>query len=287
MKKILSFLVVSLLCATSVNAQTDQSGESPFQGVDGIAKKEHIAEKKYIPYTYVREADVLWSKTIWRIIDLREKINHPLYYPTRLIDGRMSLGMVIYDAIANGDLRVYSSNTDNEFTLLLDKSEVDRTLGAGTDTTEMEDPETGELRTIVMSNEFSSDVIKKYLLKEVWYFDKKHTRMDVRIIGICPIVEMMNAEGNRLDQKLTFWVYFPELRPFLVSHEVYNTKNDAQRESFDDLFAQRQFGSYIYKESNVYNNRTISDYTQGMESTMEAERIRQELFIKEHDMWEF
>ncbi len=287
MKKILSFLLVSIVSITTIAAQEDGQEEPKFQGVDGIAQKDHIATKAYIPYTYVREADVFWSKTIWRIIDLREKINHPLYYPTTEMDGRKSLGGVIYDAIKNGDLRVYAAGRDDEFVEMLDSEEVDSKLGAGSDTTEVEDAETGELKTVVLTNEARVENIKQYLLKEVWYFDKKHSRMDVRIIGICPILEMENADGTRIDRTLCFWVYFPELRPFLVKSEVYNTKNDAQRESFDDVFAKRQFGSYIYKESNVYNNRNISSYTQGMESTMEAERIRQELFLKEHDMWEY
>ena len=39
----------------------------------------------------VREADIFWSRKIWRVIDLREKMNLPLYYPTVEIDGRKNL----------------------------------------------------------------------------------------------------------------------------------------------------------------------------------------------------
>ena len=111
--------------------------------------------------------------------------------------------------------------------------------------------------------------------------------MDVRIIGICPIRESMSDDGSRVDQKLLFWVYFPQARPFLARNEVFNLKNDAIRYSFDDIFNKRYFGSYIFRESNVYNNRAIMGYAAGMETTLEAERIKNELFVKEHDMWEF
>jgi hypothetical protein len=50
--------------------------------LDGIYVKEHHPAKRVIPYTPLREADVMWLKRVWRVIDLREKINHPLYYPT-------------------------------------------------------------------------------------------------------------------------------------------------------------------------------------------------------------
>lgn len=54
----------------------------PTDGVvDGVYISEHIPTKRLIPYEYVREADVVWSKRVWQYIDLREKINHPLYFP--------------------------------------------------------------------------------------------------------------------------------------------------------------------------------------------------------------
>src|SRR5665213_1798532 len=43
--------------------------------------------RKPIHYSYVREADVMWSKRIWRTIDLREKLNFPIYYPESSHDG--------------------------------------------------------------------------------------------------------------------------------------------------------------------------------------------------------
>ena len=57
--------------------------------------KENTPTRRVIPYTHVREQDVMWHRRIWREIDLREKINHPLYYPTTKIDDRKSLFDVI------------------------------------------------------------------------------------------------------------------------------------------------------------------------------------------------
>ncbi len=66
------------------------------QGVlDGVYVKEHIPTKKVISYTYLREADVMWEKRVWRIIDLREKINQPLFYPLVPLSDRWSLWDVL------------------------------------------------------------------------------------------------------------------------------------------------------------------------------------------------
>jgi hypothetical protein len=63
--------------------------------------------------------------------------------------------------------------------------------------------------------------------------------------------------------------------------------NDAQRVSFDDLFNQRRFSSWIYKISNVHDNRRVGDYASGMDAMFEAERLKYELFEFEHDLWEY
>jgi len=47
-----------------------------------VYEKEHIPKKDPLPYPFVREGDVMWEKVVWRIINLREKLNHPLYFPT-------------------------------------------------------------------------------------------------------------------------------------------------------------------------------------------------------------
>lgn len=90
--------------------------------VDGVYIKEHIPTKKLIPYEYVREADVIWSKRAWEYIDLREKINHTMYFPLDEITAngtwikhaeRWSLWTIIRNHVFNGDLRLFSPYSDN------------------------------------------------------------------------------------------------------------------------------------------------------------------------------
>jgi gliding motility associated protien GldN len=89
----------------------------PTEGIiDGVYIQEHIPTKRMIPYASVREADAMWSRRVWEYIDLREKINHPLYYPLDEITpyawvrnaSRWSLWTVIRQHVLNGDLRVFS-----------------------------------------------------------------------------------------------------------------------------------------------------------------------------------
>ena len=68
--------------------------------------------------------------------------------------------------------------------------------------------------------------------------------------------------------------------------ECYNYENDAQRRTFEEIFQKRYFSSYIVKETNVFD-RSISDYAQGIDALLESERIKDELFTIEHDLWHY
>ena len=67
---ILSIFFVS----NSLLAQLPGSGISLESNVlDGVYIQEHIPTKRVVSYIHLREADVMWSKRIWRVLDLKEK----------------------------------------------------------------------------------------------------------------------------------------------------------------------------------------------------------------------
>ena len=70
---------------------------------DGITPDppKHYHHNMVFPYPFLRESDMLWSTRHWERIDLREKINHHLYYPVVPIPDRKSLYDVLVDGILN------------------------------------------------------------------------------------------------------------------------------------------------------------------------------------------
>ncbi|MCW3806775.1 gliding motility protein GldN [Plebeiibacterium marinum] len=282
MKKLFFLLILTVLLAAgnkSVEAQNV---------LDGIYPKEHVLNRKPIPYTHVREADVMWAKKVWRIIDLREKINLPLYYPVTTMDGRLSLIQLLMQGIQYEGLTAYDTKHEDEFKVPMSVDQVMQEMGATADTVEIMQ-EDGTYAPQIIAGELRPEEVKQFLLKEVWFFDRNYSRLDVRIIGICPIREYTKSSGgeDQIARKQAFWIYFPEAREVLARNEVFNPHNDAQRRTFDDIFMKRYFGSYIVRESNVYNNRRIDQYAVGMEAMLESDRIKTEIFDFEHDLWEF
>ncbi len=253
--------------------------------------------RKPVPYRYTREADIMWSKTIWRIIDLREKINLPLYYPTTKMDNRYSLMDLLLYGIKKEGITVYNPDEQEEFSTPMTWQDIEDKFGVRNDTIYVEDPETGESVMKIIKTEMVTSEVKKIMLKELWYFDKQSSRLEVRILGICPIREYEKtdtfSENEETDEepeivmKKVFWVDFPSVRFLLASHFVFNPFNDSERLSFDNLFFKRRFSSYVYKESNVYDNRTIGEYKTGMDALLESNKIQDDIFMFEHDLWEY
>ncbi len=282
-------IFLTIICASVIMA-----GNIFSQAVGGrveVYEKTHIPKKEPVPYKFTREADVYWSKTIWRIIDLKEKMNLPLYYPTQNIS-RPNLIKLITESIKNEGTKVYDPQSKIEFTVETSRDEVDRSLGATKDSTVVD----GVMK--YTQNDPKYNEVTKLMIKELWFFNKQYSSIDVRIIGLCPIRVYSKDNANatadtsasateNLQQNPLFWVYYPDVRRILSQNSAYNVRNDAQTISYDDLFTQRRFSSYIIKESNVYNDRAITDYQNGMDVLYESEKIKESIFNWEHDLWEY
>ncbi|MDP4184372.1 MAG: gliding motility protein GldN [Bacteroidota bacterium] len=266
------------------------------QQLDQLFKREDSQNRKPVSLPAVREADMIWSKTVWRIIDLREKMNQPLYYPETEVDGRINLINLLMKGIKDGTLTAYDASGDEEFKTQITYDQVKKIFGAKKVTKKVRNFDTGEMEDRVVESEMRSDEVKQFWLKEIWYFDKQLSSLQVRILGICPIREYTkdtNEQTTEADAQQEVlrtpvcWISYPAARQLLVNNEVFNPRNDAQRLSYDDLFIQRNFQSYIVKESNTYNNRPITAYLSSEEAMYESKRIEDEIFNFEQDLWEY
>lgn len=332
MKQSLTFLAVVLSGTTIAQCTKIISGPiNVYNGIrDGVYIGEHVPTKRMIPYEFVREADVVWSKRVWRTIDLREKINHPIYLPFDSYDpnsnwilnsSRWSLWSILKYHVLTGDLTMFSPENPYDFTMRdgdqfkypivaesgknycndsTYRQKVFQYLGKlGPQPTNPYPTWDGDDSTIVLPNgtvEFvypprdtiwtlSKDIVQ-YRIKEDWYFDKELSVMNVRILGIAPVIYQKDQNGEILGLQEVFWLYFPHCRYVLNNFYVYNEHNDAQWMSFDDLFWKRRFSSTVYKESNVFE-RSIDSYRTGVDALLESEKITEEIRTFEHDVWNF
>ena len=370
MKNIIKTLFILLIPFMSFS-QTDTilnptDDKTPEYILNGAFSKDHNQNKEEaFDYPEINEKDIVWSRTIWRTIDLRQKMNHHFYFPaisnrTMLNKDKMSLIDVVmetlitqaeYESIdpanegkcvncqgtgytgdqsvfGNGGSTVcpYSEGTGNKKRLevfsvpdnpvpgnefkngpmsieeILQLEYVDeggriplKNVYGQDSTISIWDATIGDSIQETVYQEsarstFDRTLVDEWRIKEEWYFDKKRSVMEVRIVGLCPVyqdITEIDSVTSRVDRKEMFWIYYPDFRDVLLNTRVTNyTKNNAQERSFLEIFEKRMFVSTIYMESNIMN-REIQDYMIGLDALLESERIKEEIFNIEHDMWEY
>ena len=145
--------------------KTEASEPEEEGPIDDIVEKRIIEERRVLPYQPLREADIFWEKRIWRVIDIREKMNLPFAYPEK------PFFTILMDAAVNNDITVYSTE-DDKFTSKLQPDEV-ASMGATVDTVITFDPETYEEQIQIVRNELNPEDVKRFRIKEVWFFDEE------------------------------------------------------------------------------------------------------------------
>jgi len=287
--KMWKLLLVAVLFLPLVNlmAQPARGTQLVSETPDRHYKRAHIDDLKPIAYPYLREADIFWEKRVWRVVDLREKINQPLYFPDQPQGRWRSMMQVLWDAVLGGEVTAYeySFATDNfEELIPLTANQIEQNLNI-TRTVTRDDPNNpGQQITEAVAIPFKPEDVIRFIIKEDWIFDKQRSELQVRILGICPVMPSYNESGDQTGFEPLFWLYYPEIRPLLARFEIFNRRNSSNRLSFDEFFVMRKFASYIIKEDNVYN-REISDYARGIDALLEADRIRESIRSFESELW--
>lgn len=285
------------------------------QVLDGAFARQTTARRSVVPLPELREENAMLSKKVLRVLELREKQNHPLYFPiTRMTfpgelqpqRSRVNLLYLVYNIGVLGE--TYDKATgnvmedtaeyyDNRYPVYklspsditswwkepLEKDDPTRSeLLAYFEEINETDPFTGEMySTTIPAQLQDTREMDQLWIWEEWVFDKERSVMDVRIIAMSPDGW---HDGKRI---WPFWIPYRDYRPLFATHETFNSHNEAEHRTFDDIFLKRKFTSYIVAETNNYDNRLISDYLLGIDAIREGERIQQEIAKFEHDLWEF
>lgn len=286
MKNIKHLLALTILMVITIGLKSQQSVFQPGDYRDGIYDKENSTNRRFIPYTHLREADVAWERRVWRKIDMREKQNQQLYYPVEPVVSRISLMQLISKYILAGQIIAFS---DEEFLQPIELSIIRDKMVIREDSAEVEEYDAQGNAFFVkkpgaVDSTWTFEFFSSLGLKEDWFFDKQKSVLEVRILAM--EFNVINPKKTDLGEFPLFYTYFPACRPFFAKHEVYNSKNDAERRTFEDIFWKRQFSSVATKETNVFD-RSIERYSKGIDALLESDRIKNDIFKWEHNLWHF
>jgi gliding motility associated protien GldN len=175
-----------LLGTISLVAQQDVLNAKTPQEMRALEIASTQSKVKPMSYGYVDQRDILWSKTVWEVIDLDERINFPLYYPVDTVSldiTRRSLYDVLVKNIKNGTIKeVY---VDSYFTEKRAFEDLKATLQK-VDTTDMgfQALNAGEVvpEEYINRRDITAADIEQYLIKGMWYFDKRLGELKYRLL---------------------------------------------------------------------------------------------------------
>ena len=288
--------VFGLLISGSVMGQANILNASSPDQIGKLSEAEKLIKKesKPLPYGFIDERDVLWSKNTWEIIDLDERVNFPLYYPidtNNIGSNRRSLYDVLMTGIKTGKIKnIYADSYFNEKRTLSDISAAISKI----DTTDLgvEQYNAGEEidQQFIDRRDITSADIAEYHIRGMWYFDKRQAELKYRILGIAPVAPDVNFIDDEIpDLVELFWIWFPDAREVLFDNNAFNGSNTAQAVTFDHLLNARRFSAVIYKEDNVQGDREVDEYIaeNAFMQLLESERIKERIRNFEQDMWNY
>ena len=315
MVKKISIIACLLLGVVTAQAQHKVISFFDEMGSARIKTEEFSPMHDTIVMVDHRIDDIIWSRYIYRVIDMRYKQNYQLYFPTKSDDADYrNLFKVITDAVVDG-LPIYEKNME---TIKPDFKQdpiakemiptifmVDDPLADYSDDPSHYDITASDAMLIhydsiedKMTPHYYrfEPIVKnqlKYLIQEVVFFDKHTSRLYTKIMGIAPLQSDLISTRDSSDimgslrQSIMFWIPFDALRPYLAMQYAIPNRNEVKRVTFDDFFQKRLFTSYIVGEGNMYN-RWIPDYAKTEEEVKkEQARIATELLTFEQDLWEY
>jgi gliding motility associated protien GldN len=255
-----------------------------------------VKDRTPLAYEHIREDDAVYRQRVWRELDVHEKMNLPFVYKATEDNGNQRFVSILLNLIKNGDVTAFNAVQDDRFTTPMAFREIAELLVGKPHSIQVpdfvKDPDgsKGIMKDTTIEEQFNPDLIERYQIKEEYVFDKESSRMYVRILGIAPEKSIYEADGTTFRAATpVFWVYYPDLRPFLAKYEAYNGKNYGARMSWEELFESNMFSSRIIK-STIDNpgDQFINNYVRdNILQLLEGDRIKEKIFNYEQDLWSY
>ena len=308
MKRLLIFAVAVLTSLQFVSAQGNPFFDN--KGAIRLETTELDEAADTLVTLFHRVDDIVWSRVVYRVIDMRYKQNYQLYFPIKDAREYKSLFRVMLEALVKdtANIHLYQANLENIRPDFSDENimrglDLSRRF-ANNETDEAESFNANNLiKYDTLTGEYSFDDYAygeyvrnqiKYVIQEVYFFDKHTSRMHSQIIAIAPLYALHPDNIGAGESPMEFflhsiigWFSFKELRPALAKHYMIPKGNDSHRVTFDEFFAKKLYSSYLLGDSNMFD-RMIIDYEKYNMDVVkrEQERIESELLNFELDLWE-
>ena len=226
-----------------------------------------------------------WMREIYRMVNLKDEANTPLYYPVEPIGDRMNLFTIIFKLMSEDKLTAYEFLDGREiftdqykvgFKETLDRFQIlynEEKVGAST-------------RYVVNDSDIPSGDVLSYLIKEAWYFDAANSTVDIKLLAICPML-IREGDFGDLSRMPMFWLPYENIRPYILQKPIMTSNvNNATTYTIDDYFRKRMFQGEIIKTSNLLNHTLAQQAGDSPDSLkLIQDSIEKQLKAFETNLW--
>ena len=249
----------------------------------------------------VHESYLMWKKTLWRRVDLKEKQNKPFFARNR------EMSKIIIEAVERGVLIPYDSDSVNDSNVMSREIFIENIQQADDDIEEEEgfdlddpfagfgddDPFADEVEEIAVGPIFiPKREFSIFEIKEDLYFDRIHSRIyfDIQAITMyLPGDSFYNPAGfEKPIASFRFIDLFNLFKSMNKDAIWYNENNIAQHKNLGDAFLLRLFKGIIVKIANADDIRVSELYAKSRkEGIMASFKVEQDLMEWESNLWEY
>lgn len=256
-------------------------------------------------YRPIPNSDIMFRKTIWRAVDLREKQNKPMFS-----EGK-EISRVIIDAVKRGELVAYRNDS---LTTTFTGAEVTSNMSYAESSAGLSDEEkaagfsedTGDdwgapkkkgakpvakAPVAPPSYEYRYKDLYQMELKEDMIFDKKRSRMyhDIKTITLL-VPSTLSSNASGIEKPIGTFKYSDLVKVFRNNPDKaiwFNSQNDAQHKNLADAFELWLFNSYIVKVSNPNDARLDEIYGGQQQGILASQQAASDLIEYEYNLWSF
>lgn len=282
-----------LLIAVATMAQVETGGTvSRRSGKDRKSRKSEntsgptITERMESFYDSrdPHDADLEWTRTIYRQIDLSKDINAPLYFPEDVVDGQQNLFRILLSLVVDEKIPAYEYLDGREVFTEKYQIKVPEMLDRFGIYYKQDGNGRGSKYVIEEADVPTGQVLNYYIV-EKWEFDRRSNQMKVRVEAICPVLNKYGDYGGEAKYPM-FWVKFDQLRPYLAQQYVFLTDdNNLARYSLDDYFTMNMYQGDIYKTKNLRNLSLVQQYPDPDDLKHAQDSIEQRLRAFDKNLW--
>ncbi len=245
---------------------------------DGFYQANSMEDAVPFAYPEVNKKNIRFYKRVWRDIDLKDEKNNILAIPGN------SLIEVVMKAIEKGKLSLYSPDDDSFKGRLSAQEGMARF--ADSVLVPIFDGEGNQIDSKMALNEFDPARVTKFRIKEDIFFDKQRSRLETRIIGVAPLMNITTSAelAESVGATPAFWLYFPQLRYSLIQVDISDPDKGLYDMTMDDFFVQNKFASTIVRESSPGMLQNLKETENGGQQ-LDGKKVEEKLDAYKKKLW--